>query len=193
MRATTLLLVMMLFAGCASGVDFKRPDAANLNLGLTSEKEIRDRYGDPRGETTLLKNEKTIKVLSYAHAEAAPYVEKIPVRAMTYSFHEGRLVGFDYSSSFSSDKTDFDDGLVTQIVQGETTKDQVVALLGKPTGMLIQPMVKEPGQQAYVYSYSRTDKDPFATHFRRTTKTLVVTFDGKGIVVEKNLSTGGTK
>jgi hypothetical protein len=145
MRATTLLLVMMLCAGCASGADFKRPDASSLKLGQTSEKEIRARYGDPRGETTVLKSEKTIKVLTYAHAEAAPYVEKIPVRAMTYSFHEGRLVGFDYSSSFSSDKTDFDDALVTQIEQGKTTQDQVVALLGRPTGMSIQPLVKEPG------------------------------------------------
>lgn len=193
MRKSLLLLVMVLCVGCASGADFKRPDATSFHLGQTSEKEIRDQYGDPRGETTLIRNEKTIKVLSYAHAEAAPYVEKVPVRAMTYSFSEGRLVGFDYSSSFSSDKTDFDDTLVSQIVPGQTTQEQVVALLGKPTGMFVQPLVKDPAQQAYIYSYSRTDKDPFATHIRRRTKTLSVTFDAKGIVVDKNLNTGGTK
>lgn len=193
MRVITLMLTMVLCAGCASGADFKRPDAASFQLGQTSEKEVRARYGNPRGETTLVKNDKTIKVLSYAHPEAAPYVEKIPVRAMTYSFHEGKLVGFDYSSSFSSDKTDFDEALVSQIVQGKTMQDPVMALLGKPTGMFIQPLVKDPGRHAYVYSYSRTDEDPFATHFRRRTKTLVVTFDDKGAVVEKSLSTGGTK
>jgi outer membrane protein assembly factor BamE (lipoprotein component of BamABCDE complex) len=192
MRAIPLLLIIALCAGCA-GADFKRPDSESLHLGQTSEKEIRARYGDPRGEKTLVMNDQTIKVLTYAHAEAAPYVEKIPVRAMTYSFHEGTLVGFDYTSSFSSDKTDFDDTLVNQIVQGQTTRDRVVALLGQPTGIVIRPLVKAPGQQAYFYSYSRTDKNPWTGQLRRRTKSLVITFDGTGVVTEKILSTGGTK
>ena len=63
-------------------------------------------------------NETIIQVLRYTYAEAAPYVEKVPVRAMVYSFHDGKLVGYDYSSSFSSDKTDFDDSLVEKIKRG---------------------------------------------------------------------------
>ncbi len=109
------MLAAILLSACSAGTDFKRPDASTVQLGKTTEKEIRERFGEPRSQATVQANDRTIKILRYSYAEAAPYVEKVPARAMVYSFHEGVLVGFDYSSSFSSDKTDFDDSIVGQI------------------------------------------------------------------------------
>ena len=194
-RAAHLALAVVLTTACASGRDFKRPDPTSFVLGRTTEGEIRDRFGDPRGEGTLLANDRTIKILRYAYAEAAPYVEKVPVRAMVYSFHEGTLIGFDYASSFSSDKTDFDESLVSKIHRGQTTKAQVVEIFGQPTGMFIYPssFTKTADQRAYVYSYSRTDKDPMGVSIRNRTKTLAITFDNEEIVTDINLSTGGSK
>jgi len=116
------MLAAVVVSACSAGTDFKRPDAAIFQLGKTTEKEIRERFGEPRSQATVQANDRTIKILRYAYAEAAPYVEKVPARAMVYSFHEGTLVGFDYSSSFSSDKTDFDESIVGQLKRGETTK-----------------------------------------------------------------------
>jgi hypothetical protein len=99
------LLAARILTACSADTDFKRPDAATFQLGRRTEKEIRERFGEPRSQATIQANDRTIKVLRYVYAEAAPYVEKVPARAMVYSFHEGTLVGFDYSSSFSSDKT----------------------------------------------------------------------------------------
>lgn len=109
------MLAAILLSACSAGTDFKRPDASTVQLGKTTEKEIRERFGEPRSQATVQANDRTIKILRYSYAEAAPYVEKVPARAMVYSFHEGVLVGFDYSSSFSGDKTDFDDSIVGQI------------------------------------------------------------------------------
>ena len=188
-------VVTVLMTACSSGTDFKRPDAASFELGKTTEREIRAPYGEPRSRGTIQADDKTIKTLSYAYAEAAPYVEKVPVRVMVYSFHEDRLVGFDYSSSFSSDKTDFDDSVLGKVVRGQTTRTQVVELLGKPTGMFIYPssIVTVSDHRAYLYSYSRTDKSPLGGQLKTTTKTLVVTFDRRDVVIETKLSTGGNK
>jgi len=164
-------------------------------LGKTTEKEIRERFGEPRSQATIEANDKTIRILRYAYAEAAPYVEKVPARAMVYSFHEGILVGFDYSSSFSSDKTDFDDSIVGQIKRGETTKAQVIGLLGTPTGQFTYPstVVKMPDHHAYHYSYSRTDKPPLGGPLKTIIKELAIAFDSRDIVTDTNLAMSGNK
>jgi hypothetical protein len=72
------LLAAGILTACSAGTDFKRPDAATFQLGRTTEKEIRERFGEPRSQATIQANERTIKVLRYVYAEAAPYVEKVP-------------------------------------------------------------------------------------------------------------------
>jgi hypothetical protein len=198
MRIRWLLFAMLtavVVSACSAGTDFKRPDAASFQLGRTTEKEIRERFGEPRSQATVQANDRTIKILRYAYAEAAPYVEKVPARVMVYSFHEGTLVGFDYSSSFSSDKTDFDESIIGQIKRGETTKDQVIRLLGTPTGQFIYPstVVSMPDQHAYHYSYSRTDKAPLGGSLKTTIKELAITFDNRDVVTGTKLSVSGNK
>ena len=194
-RLGLVLLATGILTACSSGTDFKRPDAATFQLGRTTENEIRERFGEPRSQATIQANDRTIKVLRYAHAEAAPYVEKVPARAMVYSFHEGTLVGFDYSSSFSSDKTDFDESLLGRIRRGETTQEQVTSLLGPPTGQFIYPstVVSTPDQHAYYYSYSRTDKPPLGGTLKTVVKELAIIFDSRGVVTDTKLAISGNK
>ena len=194
-RALTSMLVavMVSMVGCSSGTDFKRPDPTTLQLGKTTEREIRERFGEPRREGSLIRNEKRVKTLSYSYAEAAPYVEKVSARAATFSLYEGTLVGHDYSSSFSDDKTNFEDSSVDRIKNGKTTSAQVIDLLGTPTGEFIYPLAKLQDGRAYVYSYSRTDKGPFGSSLRIQQKTLVVNIDASGLVVDVTLTTSAPK
>ncbi len=188
-----LLGVLISISGCSSGTDFKRPDPTTLQLGKTTEREIRERFGEPRSEGSLIRNDRRVKTLSYSYAEAAPYVEKVPVRAVVFSFHEGVLVGHDYTSSFSDDKTDFEDSSVDRIKKGDTSAAQVIDILGRPTGELIFPLAKAKEGRAYVYSYSRTDKGPFGGNVRIRRKTVVVNIDASGLVSDVDLSTSGSK
>ena len=188
-----ICVALTFMAACSSGTDFKRPTAASLELGKTTEQEIQARYGEPRKRGTVQVDDKTIKTMVYTYAEAAPYVEKVPVRVMVYSLHQSALVGFDYSSSFSSDKTDFDESLVNKIVRGQTTQSQVVELLGQPTGMFIYPsaLVKTPGHRAYTYSYTRTNKGPFGGNLSTTSKAVTITFDEQNVVTETKVAVTG--
>ena len=179
--------VALVVAGlCLLGADFARPDPASFALGSTTEAEIRQRFGNPYGQTTSRVGDRVVTTLQYTYAE--PRTGVIPARAMTYSFYDGRLVGFDYSSSFGADETAFDDKVVKRIKRGETTRTEVLAIAGPPTGQFIYPTPQAtvPGRRAYVYGYSRSERLAPAT-LETANKVLTITFDDHDVVAELSL------
>jgi len=179
--------VALVLAGlCLLGADFARPDPASFALGSTTEAEIRQRFGNPYGQTTSRVGDRVVTTLQYTYAE--PRTGVIPARAMTYSFYDGRLVGFDYSSSFGADETAFDDKVVKRIKRGETTRTEVLAIAGPPTGQFIYPTPQAtvPGRRAYVYGYSRSERLAPAT-LETANKVLTITFDDHDVVAELSL------
>jgi hypothetical protein len=179
--------VALVVAGlCLLGADFARPDPASFALGSTTEAEIRQRFGNPYGQTTSRVGDRVVTTLQYTYAE--PRTGVIPARAMTYSFYDGRLVGFDYSSSFGADETAFDEKVVKRIKRGETTRTEVLAIAGPPTGQFIYPTPQAtvPGRRAYVYGYSRSERLAPAT-LETANKVLTITFDDHDVVAELSL------
>ena len=179
--------VALVLAGlCLLGADFARPDPASFTLGSTTEAEIRQRFGNPYGQTTSRVGDRVVTTLQYTYAE--PRTGVIPARAMTYSFYDGRLVGFDYSSSFGADETAFDEKVVKRIKRGETTRTEVLAIAGPPTGQFIYPTPQAtvPGRRAYVYGYSRSERLAPAT-LETANKVLTITFDDHDVVAELSL------
>jgi len=192
-RSARLRVLAAILAGaCLLGADFKRPDPASFTLGTTTEQEIRERFGEPSGETTVKVEGKAVARLQYTYVEVRSTV--IPVRTIVFAFHEGRLVGFDYSSSFVADETVFDEAAASRIKRLESTRAEVLALVGKPTGQYIYPstVVKTPGRHADVYSYSRTDKVSSTGTLNAFSKVLIVTFDDRDLVIETSLSITST-
>jgi len=181
------ILAAVLAGACLLGADFSRPDPASFTLGETTEQEVRARFGRPAGQATARVGDKLVTTLRYAYAEARSIA--VPVRTMAYAFHEGRLVGFDYMSSFAADQTAFDELAVKRIKRGETTRTEVLDLLGKPTGQFIYPSsyATAPGRRADVYSHSRSEKVSAGVTLETTTKVLTVTFDDHDVVVETTL------
>ena len=188
-RVDALLLAgVILLAGTGLlGADFARPDPASFTLGTTTEVEIRQRFGPPYGQTTAQVDNHQVTTFQYTYAEVRSTA--VPVRAMTYTFHEGRLVGFDFSSSFVVDETAFDESIAKKIKRGETTRSEVLALAGKPTGQFIYPSLQAPtpGRRAYVYGYSRSDRLPADLTIETTNKVLTIAFDDHDVVVEYSM------
>ena len=185
--ARVRILVAVLAGACLLGADFGRPDPASFTLGQTTEQEIRARFGKPAGETAARVGGKLVTTLRYAYAEARTVT--VPVRTMAYAFHEGRLVGFDYMSSFASDQTVFDELGVKRLKRGETTRTEALDVMGKPTGQFIYPSsyVGAPGRRADVYSHSRSEKLSSGATLETTTKVLTITYDENDVVVETHL------
>ena len=181
------ILTAVLAGACLLGTDFSRPDPGSFTLGQTTEQEIRARFGKPAGEAAARIGGKLVTTLRYAYAEARSIA--VPVRTMAYAFHEGRLVGFDYMSSFSADQTGFDELALKRIKRGETTRIEALDMVGKPSGQFIYPSAyaTAPGRRADVYSHSRSEKLSSGATLETTTKVLAIMFDEHDVVVEATL------
>lgn len=188
----TLLTFVMLLAGCA-GTDFKRPADGDLTLGKSTPAEVTAKMGgDPMQTGELLKNEKQLKVFRYAYASTggeSTYPDVTPARSISYTFFNDILTSKEFVSSFKEDSSDFDAGKIPSIAKGKTTRKEIVALFGKPTGEAIYPVIKIPGDRAYVYGYTHVKGAPF--NMQLYTKLLIVSFNKSDVVTDVEYATSG--
>jgi hypothetical protein len=186
------VLAAILAGACLLAADFNRPDPASFTLGKTTEVEIRQRFGAPDGEATGLVGDQSVLILRYTYTAMAADV--VAARAMVYTFNAGRLVGFDYSSSFTADQTTFDEAATKRVKRGQTTRAEARTLLGNPTGQFIYPSayVTVPGRRADVYSYARTERTSAGTALDQVSRVLALVFDERDVVVETSLVTTAT-
>lgn len=186
---TTLILLL---AGCA-GTNFTLPEG-KLELGKTTKIEAIQIMGKPIQTGEVLQNEKQIEQLKYAYASTggeAAYSGVIPAKAFVLSFFENTLVGEEFTSSFKADNSDFNSDLVAKIEKGKTTRSEVIALLGKPTGAVIYPLIKSPHEKGIVYTYSQAKGSVFNMQFHN--KLLTVVFDKADIVTDVQYTANGQK
>jgi hypothetical protein len=191
-RILAILAVLLVAAGCA-GRDFKRPAMESLAVGTATEAEIRQRFGTPYREGTVLKNNETMKTLAYAYATTASSAPGgvVPSRGQGFYFWRDVLVGHDFTSSFADDKTDFDATKAQQIRKGETTESQVVVLLGTPHGIYTYPLINNRDARAVVYLYQETKGTAFNLKFYN--QILVVQFNPTGVVTEVEFTATGQR
>ena len=191
-RLLSVTLLLVALGGCA-GRDFTRPPADALTLGKTTEAEIRQRFGDPYRQGTVVRNGETMKSLRYSYASGAASLAGgiTPSRGMSFYFWNDTLVGHEFTSSFDTDTTDFDATKVPQIRQGETTESEVTALLGSPGGAYIYPMIPDKAARGLVYLYAQTRGSAFSLKFWQ--QMLLVTIGPTGVVSEVQLASSGER
>jgi len=184
MKIVTSIVISLMLAGCA-GREFVRPQSESLSLGKTSYEEILAKYGEPRRTGTVLRNNISVKTISYSHAVAVPFSTKLSSRALVFSFQDGVLVGYDYASSFSEDKgeNDISEEKVKQLKKGDE-RSRVISLFGRPGGEFIFPLVEKKGTTVMKYTFLDTYRIPFAFTTRVTQKVLSIVLDSNGIVTD---------
>jgi hypothetical protein len=190
--AVTVLAVLLVFGGCA-GRDFVRPPADSFSPGKTTEPEIRERFGEPYREGTVVKNGETMKILSYAYASGAASLAGglTPSRAQGFYFWRNALVGYEFTSSFPEDTTDFDPAKAQQIRNGQTTEASVVTLLGPPPGAYRYPLIPDQADRGLVYLYTQTRGTAF--NLKIYQQLLVVTVGANGVVKDVQLTASGER
>jgi outer membrane protein assembly factor BamE (lipoprotein component of BamABCDE complex) len=190
---SAVLGLMLLLSGCA-GTNFTRVADDTLVLGQTTSEQITARLGSPYREGVLTKNNEQLKTAVYAYAAttgegAADGVT--PARSQGFYFFENRLVGYEFSSSWKEDSTNFDATKVAQIKKGESTRADVVRPLGNPGGKGIYPLI--PGKDENAVNYLYTQVTGSAFNMKVYQKQLVVTFDKQGVVTNVEFTESGQK
>jgi hypothetical protein len=194
LRTASLLVFLYVLAGCA-GKDFVRPSADTFQLGRTSYSQVVQQMGEPRKVGDVLKNEKPVKSITYVYATTVgePLEEGvIPARALVFYFYNDTLVGQEFLSSFKSDNSNFDNTRIESIKKGQTTRAEVIQILGKPTASHIPPMVRATSGEAIGYTYQTTRRAAFSG-FKFFNKILRISFDDKDTVSDVEYTASGDK
>ena len=201
-RYMILLRVGLIFVlgaslvGCAStvGRDFERPHPKTLELGTTNYQQIIQRLGEPHTKGQSLHNGKGVESITYTFSDAgATSPDKIvPNRTLSFHFYENLLVGYNFLSSFPQDKTDFDESKVSVITKDQSTVDQVVALLGEPSGKMSWPITKNNEEFGVLYTYVQVRQVSFAK-LNVYHKLLTVNHNKSGLVTNVEFAAQGEK
>jgi len=184
-KVAPVVFLALLLTGCAGGRDFVRPGSDSLRLGTTTYQEVLQEFGEPLRIGISIHNGATIKTASYSNAVATPFVGAVPEWETSFHFLDNVLVGYEYSSSFAEDSTDFDETKIGQIKMGGTSRERVLELFGKPGGGCIYPMILRKDDTALVYLFSGVTRRLFVPgSVRMTRKMLIVSIGPDGIVTD---------
>lgn len=193
LSAVFSVAVALVLAGCA-GTDFKRPAADSLVLGKSTTADIAAVMGTPKQVGEEVRNGQKIKTLHYAYAssvEESLYPGVIAGRFMQFSTFNDLLVAQEFTSSFKSDGTDFDESKVDGFAKGTTTRAEAQSKLGKASGEAIYPVIKSAGDTALIYTYTQAKGSAFDMKFH--SKRLLLSFDAKGVLTDIDFSSSGQK
>jgi hypothetical protein len=188
---SAVISLCVLLLGCA-GTRFVRVSDDILALGQTTYEEVTARLGLPYQEGVIIKNNQQIKTISYAYASTVGEGDAkgvVAARSQGFYFFDNKLVGYTFTSSWKENSTDFDSGKVSQINKGESTRNDVVLLLGNPGGKYIYPLIPVKDEEALNYLYVQT-KDT-GLKLKLYQKQLVVTFNKQGIVTNVEFTEAG--
>lgn len=171
--------ILVTAAGCG-GRNFQRPSEGFLVPGTTTRTEVLESMGPPFRESSVTKNGKTLRVITYSYVRIGGLGDShvtnvMPSRSMSFSFSEDRLVGSNFTSSFEADHTDFNVAAVSRIVKGTTRRSELTPLLGRPGGRTFPPLVEE-GHEGWIWQYLHAHPQQ---HY---SKTLVVTVGPNDLV-----------
>ena len=157
----SLLIALTVGACASSGTNIQRVPEPQLLMGTTTQDEIVGRLGKPRQISDEVKNGQQVSTIVYTYATTYTTDSRVAgvasARSQSFSFHDGRLVGHNFTSNFESEKTDFDESAVPSFQEKVTTKADVVQVLGEPTGKQVYPLVDTAGDEAFLYVYGYVD------------------------------------
>jgi hypothetical protein len=182
LRISLVCLLLALLMGCA-----QRGAAPGLVLGQTERAQVIEQYGRPLQRLVEEANGERIEFTAYGRAapDQTPWQPGItPARLMGFYFWQGRLAGYEFTSSAESDTTYFSLRKAAQVTQG-IGRDELIALLGQPSGVYGYPLIPQRDAEGLVYLYAEARGEQ--VHRRL----LVVVVDGQGRVLSRTLSVEG--
>lgn len=194
LQLAVLVSLITIIGGCSVGRDFVRPEFGSLILGETTYHEILERFGTPREEGSVTKNDAIMKTVTYGYSStgAKPLVDGVtPARGLTFSFLDNQLVGYIFTSSFSADHTEFDESKLNRIKKGQTNRAGLIELIGQPGGMQKYPLTKSKEDEVLVWQYVHVKQSVLG--LKPYAKTLGVTVGTDNIVKDLEFSTMGEK
>jgi outer membrane protein assembly factor BamE (lipoprotein component of BamABCDE complex) len=200
-----LLLAGLLALSCSgcthtTGRDFPRPEAAGLIPGKTVKNEVIAVYGIPDSQTSTFnsdfvapatqpKSEFDAAAVGGAYSTIMyNYVQStipvaggdVSIKRAIFGFRNDTLIAYNFTSNFPTESSDFDESKLSLIQKGKTTQAEIEAMLGRPTGEAVYPIVLTEGEKKAFYNHLAVN---MATR-KVEAKNLTVLFSPDGRVID---------
>lgn len=190
-RICLLAALLATLTGCASGPVFVKPEPERLVVGKSIKEEVlRSQQVKPVSQQELTLNGEKVQTINFAAGESPKFWGMVIERRLgTYTLFNDLLVGQEFNSTYEGESTEFDTTKVPQIVKGRTTRAEVINLLGKPSGMVIYPIIADKKGSGLVYGYTWARFAGILTMFN--TNLVVVTLDENNIVTNVSFKRNG--
>lgn len=181
-RIVAVVASLVVLSGCAT--NFVRPASEKLTLGKSTSADISGLVGSPTAQDgEVVMNGEKAKVLTYYYNDGAKFWGLIiPQRTLTYTIFNDTMVGEVFNSTMEGESTEFEGKKASSIQKGISTRDDVIALLGKPSGEVLYPVIKDKNGRGLVYAYSYARFAGMLTSYNNYL--LVVSLDDKNIVTD---------
>lgn len=188
-----MAVLLAILTGCASGPVFVKPEPERLVVGKSSKDEVlKSQPVKPVSEQELTINGEKVQSINFAAGESPKFWGMVIERRLgTYTLFNDVLVGQEFNSSYEGESTEFDTSKVPQIVKGKTTRAEVIALLGKPSGMVIYPVIADKKGSGLVYGYTWARFAGILTMF--STNMVIVTLDENNVVANVSFKRNGVE
>lgn len=171
MRLLVVVGFALALAGCAGGQDFQRPQVASLTPGTTTEAEVVAAFGPPLEQQQTIApiptaeqladvkspfggvpTAGTYRKINYHYKESQAFGVR-SFKDLYFIFLDGKLIQYDYASNIPGASSKFDESQIANIKRGVTTRQQVIAMLGEPSGQSVYPMVRDKGVVLLSYTF----------------------------------------
>lgn len=183
------MAAMLVLAGC-TGQDFVRAKPGAFVLGKTLRAEVYQRVGPhPTSFGEFQAHGKQVRTMTYRYMNnfgKALRPEITPTKAETFYFVKDVLVGIDYTDSFKGEGTAFDARKIKRIRKGQSTKEDVLKLLGPAGGLYAPPLVPDSSYRALVYFSKQISGVKLLSDQK-----LVVAYDRNGVVTDVKYTASG--
>ncbi len=190
-RTFVAAALLAALTGCASGPVFVKPEPEKLVLGKSTKDDVlRSQQAKPISQQEITLNGEKVLAINYATGESPKFWGMLIERRFgSYTLFNDVLVGQEFNSTYDGESTDFDTTKIPQIVKGKTTRSEVIALLGKPSGTVIYPVIADKKGSGLVYGYTWARFAGMLTMSK--TNLVVVTLDENNIVTNVSFKYNG--
>ncbi|MCH8033579.1 MAG: hypothetical protein IH950_07470 [Bacteroidetes bacterium] len=118
---------------------FNINDETPLQIGVTNFDDIEDHLSRPREIITVMDNGIESIIYKYYYNTSIGKYAISRQRQLNLEYIDGVLNGYLFSDSIDPEKTYFDEKLVSKIIIGDTNKDGILKIFGKPPSTIMLP------------------------------------------------------
>lgn len=193
-RALLIAFMAGWLGGCTTGTAFTRPPEAFARLGETTRAQVEARLGKPDSEETVRRDGLVVRMVGYTFSdtsESAKVPNTLCIRSITLGLVGDTVFAEHFVSACLSDHTDFDERQADRLIKGQTSCDEVPAILGRPSYRAIHPLTQAEGEVEIGYEFQFFRRPLLQFDLYR--KELLIRCDAGGRVRDVTFSETGNR